>query len=281
MKAKRTFIDFIFESGRFTQLCYKSMEQSVQKMEQELIEMASADQDIQVEKLINQYSQSDQKVLNELQPSEKEPVLEKKPQITAEKIVEFIEQALQSHANGEAIDDDQNVSEISSLRNQFKVITSDLGKNIKQKFNVLGGLGKLFTPQHDPEKELRTFIYSLLDGEIIKDHQIEQFCSQLEQSSNRCLVVEVLQNCSRNPQIIVMPTGLTILSKLFFMKAIPNRDWANLTNFVLCFQGIESKRNWTKNENYKTFAQQFGDHFVFGLEEFWVGCTVHLCLSFM
>jgi hypothetical protein len=29
------------------------MEQSVQKMEQELVEMVSADQDIQVEKLIN------------------------------------------------------------------------------------------------------------------------------------------------------------------------------------------------------------------------------------
>jgi len=75
----------------------------------------------------------------------KEPIFEKKPQITAEKIVEFIELALQGQATGDIVDDDQNVSELSSLKNQFKVITSDLGKNIKQKLNVFGGLGKLFT----------------------------------------------------------------------------------------------------------------------------------------
>lgn len=217
----------------------------------------------------------------ELDQTQQEPLLEKKPQITAEKIVEFIEQALQAHSNGEVIDDDQNIQELSSLRNQFKVITSDLGKNIKQKFNVLGGLGKLFSVQQDPDKELRNFILQILDGEIIKDHQIEFLCSQLEQNQNRCLVVEVLQSCVKNLEIVVTTTGLTILSKLFLMKAIPNRDWPNLTNFILCFQNIETKRGWTKNETYKTFEQLFGEHFLFGLEEFWAGSVVHLCLSFM
>ena len=56
MKAKRTFMDFIFEGGRFSQLSYKSMEQPMKKLEEELHLIADIDQDVQVQKLINQYS---------------------------------------------------------------------------------------------------------------------------------------------------------------------------------------------------------------------------------
>lgn len=105
MKAKRTFIDFIGESNRLNNTTFKSMEDSIDRIQKELVELADADQDIQVKKIVDGYGadNSFQKIKDSDSESEPESNSKdgkveshpKRQQLTAEKIVEFIEQALE------------------------------------------------------------------------------------------------------------------------------------------------------------------------------------------
>lgn len=81
---------------------------------------------------------------------------------------------------------------------------------------------------------MEDFIYQILDGELVRDHQIEFLCRQLDVENNRTLIVEILSQGLHDSNMIISVNGLMILTKLFLMKSTPRRDWKNLSNFIIC-----------------------------------------------
>ena len=283
MKAKSTLADLMHEHSRLNSSIQQVMESSVSRIQAELEEMAQTDQNTQVKKIVDSYIGEESSELAEKELQETSSLSKpfvNRHMLTAEKIVEFIEQAIEDQKNG-LIDDDANATEMSSLTNQFKVITQGLGKNIKSKLDVFSGLGKLFNKEADHKQELRQFVCKILDGDIVRDQQIEYLCNQLENEENRAVIVEVLNNVLKDNSIELSFNGLQILEKLFFMKSAPKRDWVNISNLVICVQNIEKKRNLLQNKQYTSLKQGFGGHFIFQVEEFWVGCIDHLVSCYM
>lgn len=56
MKAKRTFIDFMGESNRLDNNSFKSMEDSIKRIQKELEEVSEANQDLQLKKIVDGYN---------------------------------------------------------------------------------------------------------------------------------------------------------------------------------------------------------------------------------
>jgi hypothetical protein len=201
MKAKRAFIDFIGENSRLNNTTFKSMEESIARILKELEEMSQSNQDLQVEKLVNGYEANAdfQKISASDSESESDvgsPKVSHRPKLTAEKIVEFIEVAIKDQQNG-IQDDDVNATEMSSLKNQFKVITSDLGKGLK-KLGGGFGFGKIFNAEKNQQNDLKRFVRRVLEGNLIRDHQIELLCNEIEHVENRSLLVEILNEALHN-----------------------------------------------------------------------------------
>lgn len=71
-------------------------------------------------------------------------------------------------------------------------------------------------------------------------------------------------------------SGLSVITKLFLMKCTPKRDWKNLSNFLLSILAIERNSGFRAREDYISLTEQFRNHYLFKIEEFWVGCLVFI-----
>jgi len=78
---------------------------------------------------------------------------------------------------------------------------------------------------------------------------------------------EVLRDC---PPAKVKLDGLKLLSNLYFMYAVPSKEWRGVVNFIFQIIDIESKLNNSANPEVISLTETLKDHFIFKTEEFWV-----------
>lgn len=89
------------------------------------------------------------------------------PRLDTQKIIEYIDNALENLKNG-VEDDDARTNEISSLTNQLKFIN----KNVKK--GLTNRLTNIFSNKGNSPSDLKHFLIKVLQGAPVMDHQIEK-----------------------------------------------------------------------------------------------------------
>lgn len=191
MRCKQAFLEIIDESKRLNDNIFEGMKESTDRISKDLealtkltkrnqaeramingdgLEEATEDGKEEGEETQNvEDKEGSEQVDQDLK--ENVPPLRKRaprgPKITADKIIEYIDKALDNLKNG-VQDDDANANEVSSLTNQFKFINSNMKQGIKSK------LTNIFTKNSNSASDLKHFLTKVLQGAPVQDFQVEK-----------------------------------------------------------------------------------------------------------
>lgn len=194
VKCKKGFFEVIDEAKRLNDNIFDEMKTTTDRILKEIEELNKIGEAHQIEKAVGNYDENNKDILEEkdgkeendeegeekTELTEKEPEGENEnippnmkrgvtrgPRITAEKIIEFIDKALELQKSG-IEDDDAHTNEISSLTNQFKYIN----KNMKQSLTTK--LSNFISGKSNSASDLKHFLTKVLQGAPVLDHQIEK-----------------------------------------------------------------------------------------------------------
>lgn len=198
MKCKRGFLEIIEEAKRLNENIFEGMKEITNRISLDLAELTKIDEKNHAERNVvstedgtNEASDKENNMEEQVDTEKEETSLSKEtpaeegegenldkietpirrankcPRLSTEKIIEFIEQALENEKNG-IEDDDADTNQISSLTSQFKYIN----KNMKQ--GITNKLSTIFSSKGESASDLRHFLIKVLQGAPVLDHQIEK-----------------------------------------------------------------------------------------------------------
>lgn len=193
IRCKQAFVEIVDESKRLNDNIFEGMKETTERISKSVEELLVLTKRNQAERaqIIEGQEQPDdteategeggenpEKELGEedaenLEAEMKEnlPPLRRRvsntPKITTEKIVEYIDNAIDSLKNG-VQDDDANANEVSSLTSQFKFINNNMKQGIKSK------LSNIFTKSGSSASDLKHFLIKVLQGAPVLDFQVEK-----------------------------------------------------------------------------------------------------------
>ena len=152
---------------------YTSLSNYVEKMQGEIDEISQKGEENEVNRIIEEYEIKDMKKQNENENEENQQekflLAPENKVISAEKIIDFLEQTM-SDANVFE-DDDKDVNEISSLTNQFSFISKSLSNNFKSGISRFGDY--LNTKTGANKSDLEIFVHHVIDGKPVNDQNLE------------------------------------------------------------------------------------------------------------
>ena len=244
-KMKSNFVEFLEEYNRINTQIFDSLTPSIDRVKLEI--------DEKFEKMGR-------------------PELQTK-KLTAEQIIKFSEEMITASQSGEHDEDDIHVNEISSLKNQFRFITKNMKTNMSKN---LGGFFQNIFGSSESEK-LEAFLAKLKEGVPVNDPEVKIFCEQMDKPDLRNQAIATYEEQAADKENWkISKNGTLIFWKLFLMKATPNRDWINIARLILATQQIEVNcANATGNFMFDV-VNEFKDHFVLKVEEFWIGSLFYI-----
>lgn len=92
----------------------------------------------------------------------------------------------------------------------------------------------------------------------------------------RTVTSRLFEDYARDKITNISFNGLSVITKLFLMKCTPKRDWKNLSNFILSILAIERNSGIRAREDYITITEQFRNHYLFKIEEYWIGSLLFI-----
>lgn len=171
MKTKKTLVDYFQESKRSELAPFDALSSLIGKMESDILKISEKEENNELNRIIEGYQNNFQVKVGDVEQENMELVPENKL-ISAEKIIEFLEEKMSEE---DYQNDDKDVNEISSLSNQFSFISKSISSNLKNKFNKLGDFFTKIDEQLDftTRNDLELFLKHVFRGDAINDHSLE------------------------------------------------------------------------------------------------------------
>ena len=105
---------------------------------------------------------------------------------------------------------------------------------------------------------------------------MEKLCKQFDQKKLRDATANFFKEYADDEISRASFTGIHVICKIFLMKCTPRHDWENLTKFLLAIFKIERNCGIRLKPGYVPLGDILKGHYLFAIEEFWVGCLEYL-----
>jgi hypothetical protein len=99
---------------------------------------------------------------------------------------------------------------------------------------------------------------------------------QFDDPTQRALTSSFFHQYGREGHSVVSFPAIHAILKIYLLKCTPNRDWPNLTLFLLSILRIERNTGIKSKPGYVCLTDILKDHYIFKIEEFWSGSLKYM-----